>query len=359
MLAPAREISQFDDERLVIAVVDVVGPPPSVERVPDLKAALAELDKQIGLKAVKEQAHVLVKLAQINYQRELNCEHPHLVPMNRLFLGNPGTGKTTVAKIYGRILKALGYLSDGSIETKTPSDLIASAAGGTEEKTAAVLESCKGKVLVIDEAYGLHGGMYGAKAIETIISKVHNTPGEDIAVLLLGYEEDMMKMLREANPGMMRRFSPESAFRFEDFTDAQLEELLHLAAAAAGLRWAKRFGLQGGAQPAHPRADQAQLWQRWRGQLADGPSQGGGGQPRRRALDHPVRPRLEEGAAGGTAKTAALLDEVEKDMASLFKVEGAAEALRQPHGAARAAAEGRRARPVDARREDRQLHLRR
>eukprot|EP00966_Prymnesium_polylepis_P275662 6369073-Prymnesium_polylepis.1 len=123
---------------------------------------------------------------------------------------------------------------------KTPSDLIASAAGGTEEKTAAVLEVCKGKVLVVDEAYGLHEGMYGAKAIETIISKVHNSPGEDIAVLLLGYEDDMMKMLREANSGLMHRFSPESAFRFEDFTDAQLEELLHLAAAAAGLRWSKR-----------------------------------------------------------------------------------------------------------------------
>ena len=59
-------------------------------------------------------------------------------------------------------------------------------------------------------------------------------------MLLLGYEEQMLKMLREANPGLQRRFSPESAFRFEDFTDAQLEELLHLAARASGLRWSKR-----------------------------------------------------------------------------------------------------------------------
>ena len=66
-------------------------------------------------------------------------------------------------------------------------------------------------------------GDSGAKAIETIISKVHNSPGEDIAVLLLGYEDEMMKMLREVNPGLMRRFSPESAFHFEDFTDAQLK----------------------------------------------------------------------------------------------------------------------------------------
>ena len=106
---------------------------------------------------------------------------------------------------------------------KDPSHLIASAAGGTEEKTATLLEICKGKVLVIDEAYGLGEGMYGAKAIDTIVSKVHDSPDEDIAVLLLGYEDEMMKMLREANPGLMRRFSPESAFRFEDLTDSQLE----------------------------------------------------------------------------------------------------------------------------------------
>ena len=86
MLKPTRAPTQFDDASLTMKVVDVLGPPPSVERVPDLKAALSELDRQIGLKAVKEQAHVLVKLAQINYQRELNCEPPHQVPLNRLFL---------------------------------------------------------------------------------------------------------------------------------------------------------------------------------------------------------------------------------------------------------------------------------
>jgi len=93
-----------------------------------------------------------MQLAAINYERELASEPPHLIPLNRLFLGNPGTGKTTVATIYGRILKGLGYLSDGSVVVKTPSDLIAGVVGGTEEKTAALLEVCKGKVLVIDEA---------------------------------------------------------------------------------------------------------------------------------------------------------------------------------------------------------------
>ena len=72
----------------MLAKMLILGPPPSVERpgVPDLKAALSELDRQIGLKAIKEQAHVLVKLAQINYQREINCEPLHQVPLNRLFL---------------------------------------------------------------------------------------------------------------------------------------------------------------------------------------------------------------------------------------------------------------------------------
>ena len=120
-----------------------------------------------SLDCLPPQVHCLIELARVNYQREVRCEPLHMLPLNRLFLGNPGTGKTSIAKVYGRILKGLGYLSDGSVEVRTPSDLIASAVGGTEEKTAALLEICKGKVLVIDEAYALHEGMYGAPAPST------------------------------------------------------------------------------------------------------------------------------------------------------------------------------------------------
>ena len=83
------------------------------------------------------------------------------VPLNRLFLGNPGTGKTTVGKLYGKVLRALGLLSDGTCERKVPSDFLGSVVGETEKRTAALLKRCRGKVLVIDEAYALHGSTYG------------------------------------------------------------------------------------------------------------------------------------------------------------------------------------------------------
>jgi SpoVK/Ycf46/Vps4 family AAA+-type ATPase len=92
-----------------------------------------------SLDCLPPQVHCLIELARVNYQREVRCEPLHMLPLNRLFLGNPGTGKTSIAKVYGRILKGLGYLSDGSVEVRTPSDLIASAVGGTEEKTAAAV----------------------------------------------------------------------------------------------------------------------------------------------------------------------------------------------------------------------------
>ena len=90
-------------------------------------------------------------LARVNYDRELEGQAPLATPLNRLFLGNPGTGKTTMAQIYGRVLAALGFLSDGAVELKTPSDLTGSVIGETAEKTAAVIDNARGKVLVIDE----------------------------------------------------------------------------------------------------------------------------------------------------------------------------------------------------------------
>ena len=263
----------------------------------------------------------LMQLAAINYERELASEPPHLIPLNRLFLGNPGTGKTTVATIYGRILKGLGYLSDGSVVVKTPSDLIAGVVGGTEEKTAALLEVCKGKVLVIDEAYALHEGMYGARAIDTIVSKVQNSEGDDIAVLLLGYEPEMLKMLRESNPGLQRRFSPESAFRFADFTDDQLEALLRSNAATVGLSWAKPSVCKEAVQllvreRIKPNFGNAGAVNELMGRVKASIAQRGDA----REIEMSDL-GLNENAAGGSAETETLLKEVEQEMAGLFKGE--------------------------------------
>ena len=148
-----------------------------------------------------------------------------------------------------------------------------------------------------------------------------NSPGEDIAVLMLGYEEQMLKMLREANPGLQRRFSPESDFRFEDFSDDQLEELLHRTAASAGLRWSKRavrkaalnllikeriqpnFGNAGSVNSLMGRVKMAVAAR---------------GDAREIVLEDLG---LDASAAGGSAQTAALLEEVQADMAKLFKGE--------------------------------------
>ncbi|KAL1518601.1 hypothetical protein AB1Y20_002889 [Prymnesium parvum] len=209
-----------------IEVVDVIGPPPDREHVPELAQALAELDQMTGLRAVKKAVSDLVTLAATNYKRELEGEAPFKVPLNRLLLGNPGTGKTTFAKVYGRILKGLGLLSNGGYESKLPADFTGAVVGESEKKTQAILKRCRGKVLVIDEAYSLNESSFGRIVLDTIVSNVHNAPGEDISVLLLGYEKQMKKMLREANPGLESRFGLDAAFRFEDFTDKELEQVV-------------------------------------------------------------------------------------------------------------------------------------
>eukprot|EP00667_Euglena_gracilis_P031391 EG_transcript_45361 len=132
----------------VFHIEDVVGSPPSPEALPDLKAALAELTGKVGWAAVKRSVAELLEVVQENYQRELRGEKLLDICLNRLLLGNPGTGKTTCAKLYGRILKALGLLSKADVELKVASDFVGDAVGQSQTKTAAILELCRGKVLV-------------------------------------------------------------------------------------------------------------------------------------------------------------------------------------------------------------------
>ena len=167
-------------------------------------------------------------MATWNYEKELNGEKIDAISLNRLFLGNPGTGKTTIAKIYGRVLKSLRLLTSGEVAYKTASDFMGEHVGESAQKTAAILELAKGKVLLIDEAYGLDDSLYGKQALDTIVEKVTGAVGEDLAVVMIGYDSEMRNMLRKQNPGLSRRFNPDHAFEFDDFSDSELLAIIAL-----------------------------------------------------------------------------------------------------------------------------------
>lgn len=135
-------------------------------------------------------------------------------------------GKTTCAKLYGRVLKELGFLSNGEVVFKTAGDLGGQVVGESKQKTISLIEGCRGKVLVIDEAYGLNDNCYGKQALDALVERVQGAETDDIAVLLLGYEEQMLEMLDKQNPGLRRRFAPDQAFYFEDYTNSQLNDIL-------------------------------------------------------------------------------------------------------------------------------------
>ena len=114
--------------------------------------AIDELKAQIGLAKIKESVDTLLQVLATNTEREEQELPLQEVALNRLFVGNPGTGKTTVAKLYGRILKELGLLSKGELHVKNPSDFVGAALGESEKKTKSILANSLGCVLLIDEA---------------------------------------------------------------------------------------------------------------------------------------------------------------------------------------------------------------
>ncbi|PWY84476.1 putative AAA family ATPase [Aspergillus sclerotioniger CBS 115572] len=217
-----RRRKTFVDD-LYLTKEDLIGPEPS-NALQNCSAG-RKLQSMIGLKRVKEDVQALLDSIQSNYNRELGEQPLIEFTLNRVLLGSPGTGKTTVAKLYGQILVDIGYLSNGQ-------DFVGSALGESERNTKGILASTVGKVLVIDEAYGLYGGhetdIYKTAVIDTLVAEVQSTPGDDRCVLLVGYQDQMTTMFQKVNPGLSRRFPLDSAFVFEDFTDHELGLILDL-----------------------------------------------------------------------------------------------------------------------------------
>ncbi|KAI1634928.1 P-loop containing nucleoside triphosphate hydrolase protein [Biscogniauxia mediterranea] len=222
--------------------IDLIGPEPS--RAITKNKDWLELQSLIGLKSVKQSVQALLYRLQTNYEREL-AEKPLIeCSLNKVFVGNPGTGKTTVGKLYGKILAALGLLSNGEVVIKNPADFVGGALGQSEKNTKAILDATKGKVLIIDEAYGLAGGSgvgavsdpYKVAVVDTIVAEVQSTALEDRCVLLLGYKEQMEDMFKNVNPGLSRRFPISAGFEFEDFDDDELRKILDLKLKKQGFK---------------------------------------------------------------------------------------------------------------------------
>jgi SpoVK/Ycf46/Vps4 family AAA+-type ATPase len=153
------------------------------------------------------------------------------------------TGKTTVAKVYGRLLADMGLLSKGEVLVKNPSDFKGSVLGSSEKNTRDILRAAEGNVLVIDEAYalctsnGLSGTSdpYGTAVIDTLVEQIQARPGDDRAVVMLGYRKEMEEMFKNVNPGLSRRFQLEQAYEFPDYDDASLLKILRAKARKSGL----------------------------------------------------------------------------------------------------------------------------
>lgn len=190
--------------------------------------SLAGLDRMVGLNDVKEHLKLMLKRMDFDRKREklglkkIQTGRPHMV-----FTGNPGTGKTTVAKLLGQAFKQLGYLSGGDVVCVERSQMVGRYIGETEQRMTQLLKKAKGNVLFIDEAYSLCDNNegdrkdFGCRALECLLPMLADEDS-DIIVILAGYEKEMDEMM-SLNPGMKGRFP--YWFKFEDYGEDELHEI--------------------------------------------------------------------------------------------------------------------------------------
>ena len=195
---------------------------------------LAELDSLIGLDGVKREVHSLINLIKVRKLREQHDLKVMDMSFHMVFTGNPGTGKTTVARLVAKIYKQLGFLSQGQLIETDRSGLVAGYVGQTAGKVTEVVKSALGGILFIDEAYALaRKGMdndFGREAIDTLV-KLMEDNRDDLVVIVAGYTDEMHDFLT-SNPGLISRFN--KYIDFPDYTDDELMAILAMNAKKQG-----------------------------------------------------------------------------------------------------------------------------
>ena len=201
------------------------------EKKKSIKKSLKELDELVGLKNIKNQIREHITYIDfLQVRKEMGIEEEEKIMLHSVFTGNPGTGKTTVVKLLGKIYNAMGLLSKGHVHAVESSDLVSGFVRQTGSETEKEIEKARGGILFIDEAYMLfRKGVendFGGEAVAALITEMSDGPG-DIAIMVAGYPAEMKDFI-ESNPGLKSRFK--KYFHFDDYTPGELIDIAFFAA---------------------------------------------------------------------------------------------------------------------------------